>query len=867
MIIHVGVAALYLSLILAVGSVILFAWAQITKSARVYRLGRSVVGMMVVSVTLTAGVMVFLLLTDDYSLKYVASYNTLSLPTIYKISVLWAGQAGSFLTWALVLGFFIAGMLWVDRRNKSGLMPVAFAIAVLVETVFIGLMIVSPPELDAYPFTRIEPFMENPELAMVTSRPGRIDWRLSELGQKKRDAVFRKTKKEPTYRFPQLLTLDATFRVTRATDKFLEQTGRDPLREKGLTLATLLSKDSPHTADEIAKALEQDGVWTGPVFMTRGPVRAAQERLAFWYGREALPLDKGTRMATLLQIATRPSSPADHAGHNHGSVETGGYLAAIKPLPGLNPQLRNIGMFYHPPVLLIGYAGFAIPFAFAIAALLTGRMGKEWLDLSRPFTVLSWFFLGAGNLLGALWAYEELGWGGFWAWDPVENASFMPWLVGSALLHSAIMTQRRRILRLWSIGLAILTFWLTIFGTFLTRSGFISSVHAFGESTFYITFFGLFLAICLIIPFWMVIFRFNQLRRSPRIQALTTREGLFLLVNIVMLLFTLAVLIGTMMPKLREWVGEEPKAVEREFYDNFATPVGMALLALLVVGQVSPWTKPNMQKLLKALAVPAVFGITGFALTVATFEQAFVSWQALIVITLAAAVLGGAFREFYINARRGTLLTRPRALAGFVVHIGVAMVFIGIAGPSGLELSHDGLTRTLDHDPVNNGIQVKPGATYTMTDRELKFKKPYKIQYDRVSYAYNVEEDAVIATAHLTVWRGDKIVGTLEPSSSLYYLFLDRGRAREVNMLSTVENDVYVVYDYNSVDERTHISEAGTFKFFVKPLVNWMWWGGLFFFLGSIAALWPKRKAPTEQEQAGKVSAEATTQAVSAVSK
>jgi cytochrome c-type biogenesis protein CcmF len=281
---------------------------------------------------------------------------------------------------------------------------------------------------------------------------------------------------------------------------------------------------------------------------------------------------------------------------------------------GLNPMLQNPGMIFHPPTLFLGYVGFTIPFAFALAALFTGHLGDVWIKTTRKWTIFSWFFLTAGNLFGMEWAYVELGWGGYWAWDPVENASFMPWIVGTAYLHSVMIQEKRGMLKVWNIVLIFLTFLLTIFGTFITRSGLIASVHSFGESTLG-WFFLLFLVITLLISLSLLIYRLPYLKSKNQLDSLFSRESSFLLNNLLFVGIAFTVFWGTLFPIISEAVRGIKITVGAPFYNAVITPIGLALLLLTGICPLIAWRKTTLVNFARKIVLPSIFAIFGSRFT------------------------------------------------------------------------------------------------------------------------------------------------------------------------------------------------------------------------------------------------------------
>ena len=360
--------------------------------------------------------------------------------------------------------------------------------------------------------------------------------------------------------------------------------------------------------------------------------------------------------------------------------------------PGPNPLLQNhVLVLFHPPILYLGYVGFTVPFAFAIAALVTGRVGEGWLMETRRWALFAWAFLTIGILLGGWWSYEVLGWSGVWAWDPVENASFLPWLTGTAYIHSVLVQERRGMLRVWNLSLLVATFSLTILGTFLTRSGILSSVHAFGDGpvgAYLLTFFGLVVAVSLALIGW----RGDRLRAPGTIDSPVSREGAFLANNVLFTVFAFVVLLGTVFPLLVEALQDRRTVVGAPYFDRLSTPIGLALLFLMAVAPVLPWRKASLELLRDRLFWPAWCGAG--ALVVAVLLGAD-GWAPLVAFGLAGAAAGSALRQLVLATRRqGWRGLVGRANGGMIVHLGVILIAVAlVASNSYTPVGHAGARR------------------------------------------------------------------------------------------------------------------------------------------------------------------------------
>jgi cytochrome c-type biogenesis protein CcmF len=487
---------------------------------------------------------------------------------------------------------------------------------------------------------------------------------------------------------------------------------------------------------------------------------------------------------------------------------------------GLNPSLQNPDMVAHPVLLYLGYVGLAVPFAFAMGALLSGRMDERWIVATRRWTIVAWTALGVGQLLGAHWAYQEVGWGGYYAWDPVENAALMPWLAATAYLHSVMIQEKRGMLRVWNVTLVSLAFCLSLFGTFLTRSGVVSSIHSFTQSAIGPWFLA-FIVVAVVFSVTMIWLRLPQLRTTARLESLVSREATFLYNNLLLVALCLTILWGTAWPIVSEAVRGEAVVVGRPYYDFFLRIFGLPLLLLMGIGPLVAWRRASLRGLARVFAWPAaVAAATGVALIAFGAGS---SIPGLIAYTFSAFVLATIALEF----SRGTAARRAltgesvptafsrlvgrnrRRYGGYVVHASVVLLAIGVAGSSAYDSVVEG--------KLARGESLAVGG-YTLTYRNL------------------TEQDAANATeirAVLNVRRGGDSLGTIEAGKNAYSV--EQQVSNEVGIRSDklTGEDLFVIAE--------QVNDDGTvfFRIFVKPLVNLIWLAGLVFVLGAVITLWP----------------------------
>ena len=499
---------------------------------------------------------------------------------------------------------------------------------------------------------------------------------------------------------------------------------------------------------------------------------------------------------------------------------------------GLNPQLQSYWMTIHPPTLYLGFTAFSVPFAFAISALLTGRLDSRWIAITRRWILLSWFFLTVGIVLGMRWAYEELGWGGYWFWDPVENASLLPWLTATAFLHSIQIQENRGMLKVWNMGLVVTTFLLTLFATFLTRSGLIESVHSFAENLTIAYIFLGFMAGLAAFSVLLIVHRLPLLRSENQIQSFLSRESAFLFNNLLLVGIAFAVAYGTLFPLITEGFFGETRNVGPPYFNRVNIPIGLILLTLMGIGPVIAWRRASPRNLRRNFVAPLGAGLAALAaLLIAGVRHG----AAIATFSISAFVLTVVVVEFWKGTRARARIAgegRLRALAslfqrnrrrwgGYVVHAGVVVVFAGLAGAA---------------FDVAVEQELAPGESVTVRSA---LGTEYRLVYESLSHSRpRAQEDAAENdwrwTALMTVYRNGERVGVMRPERRLYPVM--ESQSTEVGIRSALLEDLYVVPKDVDLD-----SGADRVLFEVKalPLVPWIWCGGLVVAIGTLVGLWP----------------------------
>ncbi len=498
---------------------------------------------------------------------------------------------------------------------------------------------------------------------------------------------------------------------------------------------------------------------------------------------------------------------------------------------GLNPLLRHPGMIIHPPMLYLGFVGFIMPFAFGFASLVTGRADDRWIRVTRRWTLIAWLFLSLGLILGMRWAYDVLGWGGYWGWDPVEIAALIPWLSGTAFLHSVMIQEKRGLFKRWNMILIILTYCLVIYGTFLTRSGEFSSVHAFSESGIGWPFL-IFISTTFLISLGLLLYRWNDLRSEGQMTSLLSREALFLVNNLLFMGILVVCFWGMTYPLVSELFTGQKVTVGPPFYTGATGPLFGALLLLMGVAPLSAWGHSTLKTYGSAVWKPLVVSLAGpvLALTVGVRQ-----WTALLALWLAAFVLAVTLYEYGRAAlarhhRSGESLLvatwrlaerNRRRYGGYIIHLGVVMMGLGVIGMQFFQTQTQGT--------------LKQGSALSLDSYTITFKD---------LAVFDTADGRNVARAVVSVSQYGQPLGDLYPRRDYYYEL--QQPVTIAGLHSTLAGDLYIIL----VDWQPISSGGTTFKVFHNPLVGWLWIGGLVFILGTAVAAWPDREAEAVKQAA-----------------
>ncbi len=647
MIADFGHVALYIALAAAIYSAVAAWYGQKTGNHSFIESARNATILTFPLILIAAGALIYSLLTNDFSIEYVARVSSIEQPTYLKVTALWGGQAGSLLFWNLLLSVFTSTAMLMKWREQKELMPYVLIVSSFTQIFFLA----------------ISSFVENPFARMAV-----------------------------------------------------------------------------------------------------------------------VPLDGN----------------------------------------GLNPLLRHPGMIIHPPMLYLGFVGFTIPYSYAIAALIAGKLDDGWIRTTRRWTLVAWLFLSLGLILGGRWAYDVLGWGGYWAWDPVENASLMPWLAGTAFLHSVMIQEKRNMFRMWNMVLIVLTYCLVILGTFTVRSGVISSVHAFAQSAIGPLFFG-FIAIMFVFSLYWMTQRREALASKNSVSSLLSREAAFLYNNFLIITILVIVFLFTYYPIFSELVTGEKGFVGAPVYEQALAPLFAALLLLMGVAPLTMWYKTSTKRLEMSLRWPALFSL---GVVIVLFAFGVRRWAALLGFFIVTFSLTLTILEFWKGTKarmqRGenvftaftTLMSRNRRrYGGYWIHIGVLVMGVGIIGTE--------LYQQETQMRLQNGESVEVGQYTVVFNGATRYPGP---------------DDLLITEASIDVLRGGEYVTSLAPRTELY---TRTGQPMTIpDARSTIVEDLYVLL----VDWEPTSADSATLRIYLNPLINWVWAGGFIFMFGTLVAAWPDRK-------------------------
>jgi cytochrome c-type biogenesis protein CcmF len=518
---------------------------------------------------------------------------------------------------------------------------------------------------------------------------------------------------------------------------------------------------------------------------------------------------------------------------------------------GLNPLLRHIGMIIHPPMLYLGFVGFTIPFAFAMAALASGDLSSNWIKATRRWTLAAWLFLSLGLILGGRWAYDVLGWGGYWGWDPVENAAFLPWLIGTAFLHSVLIQEKRGMLKTWNMSLVILTFSAVMFGTFATRSGLIESVHSFAQSEIGLPMFAFWAAVT-VIGVVMIVWRRNQgrLRDEHAFAGIMSRESLFVLNNVIFVALTGAIFWGSFgAPIIAELTTGTDITLGAEYFEMVTPPLFIAMYLLMGIAPLTAWGATRIGRLGRSFVVPFVITIAALAvifLTGVTQAGALLGYGVVLlagIVALYETARGAAARkrshhESWFAATLAIFGRNRRRYGGFIVHLGITVIGIGVIGST--------LFQQETQQTLNAGESLALGG-YTLT-------------FDSMDTGQIAEDGRIMDIANLSLSRDGGVLAMIRPRLDFYPNTDGMNTMTIAGAHSTLENDFYVLLSgFEQPVPNDPTSTTATFKVYLNPLVNLVWWGGIILIIGTVISTSPNEPSPVRARRPDTVHVAATT--------
>ncbi len=701
MITDIGLISLLLALVASV-----YAIAAAIHGARSHRedwvkSARNAVLVITPLLTLSALLIIYSNLTNNFRLEYTAHVTSISTPAILKITALWGGQNGSLLFWSWLMSMFVAGVMARKWDKNRDLMAYVIAVAEITQAFFIALVV-----LFANPFAKL--------------------WQTP-------------------------------------------------------------------TGDIVGAVLGASGL-----FSTLSSIGFS-----------------GIAQTLFAPLGSLPYTPLDGQG--------------------LAPLLRHPGMIAHPPFLYLGFVGFTIPYSFAMAALITGKTNDAWIRTTRRWTLMAWLFLGIGLLLGMRWAYDVLGWGGYWGWDAVENAALMPWISGTAFLHSVMIQEKRGMFKTWNMFLIILTFAQVILGTFITRTGVISSVHSFARSSIGVPFLA-FTGVMLVGSIGLLLARLDDLKSENKLDSLLSREAAFIAQNALFLIVNLAVAIGTYFPIFSELFTDNKITVGAPYYQSVVGPLLVPLVLLMGIAPLISWRAASPQALGKsALYLP---GPATLVAVVIIYVLGIHNWAALLgfaLVIYAGVIIVAEYARGVRARHKSTGESWPVALwnligrnrrryGGYLVHAGIVLMGVGILG------TH--LYQQETQQALSVGRSLSIGG--------------YQITFRQLELVPSGQADKIIVSARVEVSQNGKLLTTMRPYQEQY---TNGERMTPPALLSSMKEDLYVLLGGWESD-----GSLATFKVFINPLVNWLWLGGLVFILGTLVAAWPdaaeERKALSVERRA-----------------
>jgi cytochrome c-type biogenesis protein CcmF len=793
---EIGLFAQFFSFVAALYAILALVVGERRKNEAMVLSGRNAALLNFGLLALASGMLMLDIIFQRYEVEYVWSVTSPDMPLFFRLTSLWGSQAGSLLFWSVLMSGFSAGAVLINWKTHRRLMPYATAYMMAVVVFFVG----------------ISTFLENPFSRW---------WYTPNGNEEMVSAVFRPADTYPASAVPvTIFPANASFPVNLIPEN--ERFALGSVVTEAYILAGSLDPNTPIPASVFDTVTSSDFVLAGmvtpdsliPVVALNSDLMASSTDI---FPRDARVMQGGLSSTATLDLVT-------------GTAQ------------GLNPLLRHFGMAIHPPMLYLGFVGFIVPFAFAMAALASGDLSTNWIKASHRWTLIAWLTLSLGLILGGRWAYDVLGWGGYWGWDPVENAAFLPWLIGTAFIHSVMIQEKRGMLKTWNMFLAVGTFSAVIFGTFATRSGLIESVHSFARSPIGFPMFAFWLSVTFV-SVWLILWRRRrgELKDEHAFTNLFSREALFVLNNFIFVALFIAIFWGSFgAPIVSEIFLDTNITLGKDYFLPVVTPLFIALYILMGIAPLSAWGATSFKRLGRAIIFP--IGLTvltlGIFIPLATDKNGvlnILAWIGYGIVLFAGWV---AIYETYrgviarIKAHAEslpvaffTLMRRnPRRYGGYLIHLGITVIGVGVIGS------------TVFQQETQRTLAV--GESLTIAD--------YELRYDGLLEGQISEDGRIMDIAEVTLFRNGNEVAHLRPRRD-FFPNVDEGMNSSTisGAHSTLENDFYILL----VSWETVSSNSATFKVYINPLVNLVWWGGIILIIGTMFSFFPKEALPVRIRQ------------------
>jgi cytochrome c-type biogenesis protein CcmF len=800
MITEIGLFALFFSFIAAIYAIIALVYGERRKNEAIVLSGRNAALLNFGLVSLSAGMLMLDIIFQNYQVQYVWSVTSPDMPMFFRLTALWGSQQGSLLFWTMLMSGFSAGAVLLNWKVHRRLMPYATAYMMAVVIFFAGITL-----FFENPFARwwYVPTADQPFTASVLRPNGAYP--ANDVSVAEFMSAFSAQQRAFVSISAQIIPNDVAL-PTQAVFLRASDLLPDVLVPSAMLMTSQALPEMVRAGDLPADTSIPFSAVSNASFVLRGDLPAT---------------------AQIAPVMLDPNMRLDLVSYN---------------AKGLNPLLRHFGMAIHPPMLYLGFVGFIVLFAFAMSALASGDLSTNWIKASHRWTLFAWLCLSLGLILGGRWAYDVLGWGGYWGWDPVENAAFLPWLMGTAFIHSVMIQEKRGMLKTWNMVLAVGTFSAVIFGTFATRSGLVESVHSFARSEIGFPMFFFWLIVT-IVSVWLILWRRSrgELRDEHPFTNLLSRESLFVLNNLIFMALFIAIFWGSFgAPIVSEIFLDTNITLGKDYFIPVVTPLFIALYLLMGIAPLSAWGATSLKRLGRSVIVPLALTIVSLGLFIgqATDKNGvlnilawlgyglvlFSGWVAIYETYRGAVARIKAHGESLPVALYTLLRRNPRRYGGYLIHLGITVIGIGVIGS------------TVFQQETQQTLTV--GETLAIAD--------YQVRYDGLEQGQISQDGRIMDIANLTLIRNGQEIAHLRPRRDF---FPNAGEGMNSMTISgahsTIENDFYVLL----VSWEPISASSATFKVYINPLVNLVWWGGIVLIFGTVFSFFPKETLPERIRQ------------------